>query len=188
MKNPLDENPMHHFSERDMKFFKKLFDEKYNLIYSFILGWVKQEWLAKDITQDVFMKLWENKEKINPSLSVHNYLFVLAKSEMRDHFRLKCNQKHQEVQEEDRIYSEDFEGSMDAQMMKIKLSKIIDQMPKQRQKIYRLSRENQFSNKEIAKKLNLSSRTVERHIRLALNDIKTNLPLILMIIVLIFFK
>ena len=172
----------------DMSSFQKLFDEKYTLFYTFIKGMVKNAWLAEDITQNIFMKVWINKEKLNPNQLLHNYLYVLAKNEVRDHFRLKSNLAHQEIQECDKVFIEDFEGTIDVGIMTERVAAIVSQMPEQRRKIYQLSRNKMFSNKEIAEKLNLSVRTVERHILLALQDIRKNLPAYYLCLFLAFLK
>ena len=156
--------------------FQKLFDDKYSLFYAFIKGMIKNAWLAEDITQNIFMKVWINREKLNPDQSLHNYLYVLAKNEVRDYFKLKSNLNHQEVRENDKSFTEDFEGKIDAEIMTKQVATIVVQMPKQRQKVYLMSREKMMSNNEIAKKLNLSVRTIERHLLLALQDIRKSLP------------
>lgn len=161
----------------DMNSFRKLFDEKYTLFHSFIKGMIKNAWIAEDITQNIFMKVWVNREKLKPNQSIHNYLFVLAKNEVRDHFRLKSNVAHQEVKEYHKIFVEDFEESMDVQTMTQCVAGIVSKMPEQRKKVYQLSREKMLSNKEIAEQLQLSVRTIERHLFLALQDIRKNLPL-----------
>ncbi len=172
----------------DMSSFRVLFDEKYTLFYAFINGMVKNSCIAEDIAQNIFMKVWINREKLDPHQSLHNYLYVLAKNEVRDHFRLKSSTKHQEIQEEDRVFIQDFEGAMDVELMKERVSVAVSEMPDQRRKVYLLSREQMLTNKEIAEKLNLSVRTVERHVLLALKDIRTYLSVYHLFLFLAFFK
>jgi len=66
---------------------------------------------------------------------------------------------------------------MDVQTMTQCVAGIVSKMPEQRKKVYQLSREKMLSNKEIAEQLQLSVRTIERHLFLALQDIRKNLPL-----------
>lgn len=177
MNDLCDRNLVEGLIKGDMNSFRILFDEKYTLFHSFIKGMVKNAWLAEDITQNIFMKVWVNRSKLNPDQSIHNYLYVLAKNEIRDHFRLKCNEYHQEVQENHRVFVEDFEESLDVQAMTECVARIVAKMPEQRKKVYQMSRERMLSNKEIAEQLNLSVRTVERHVFLALQDIRKHLPI-----------
>lgn len=170
----------------DMSSFKKLFDAKYSLFYTFTKGMIKNAWLAEDITQNIFMKVWINREKLNPDQSLHNYLYILTKNEIRDHFRLKSNLNHQKIREEDKSFTEDFEGTIDVEIMTQRITEIVIHMPKQRQRVYLMSREKMMSNNEIAKKLNLSVRTVERHILLALKDIRKFLPAFYLFLFLVF--
>jgi len=172
---------MHQDSERDlieglisgdMASYKKLFESKYTTFYTFIKGMVKQVCVAEDITQNIFMKVWINRTKLNRSQSIHNYLYVLAKNEVRDYFRLKSNSAHDEVNENLQPFVEDLEGLIDVKLIKEQVAFAVSQMPDKRQQIYILSREKMLSNKEISELLNLSVRTVERHIFLALKDIR----------------
>ena len=183
-----DRNLLERLKNGDMGSFRKLFDEKYTIFYCFIKGMIKNAWLAEDITQNIFMKVWINRDKLDSEQSIHSYLYVLAKNEVRDYFKLKANMFHNEVQEEHKVFSEDFEGSIDAKIMQDQVSEIVENMPEQRKQIYLMSREKFMSNKEIAEKLNLSVRTVERHILLSLKDIRKNLPMFSTFLFFIFSK
>jgi len=158
--------------------FKKLFDAKYAQFYAFINSMVKDPFEAEDITQNIFMKVWVNKSNLNSTQLMHNYLFVLAKNEVRDYFRKKRNVSSSVVVDENiqLSYSQEIEGSIDAKAIKEQVELIISKMPSQRQKVFKLSREKLLTNQEVAKTLGLSTRTVERHIMLALKDIRTCLP------------
>uniref|UniRef100_UPI003216C6F9 RNA polymerase sigma-70 factor n=1 Tax=uncultured Draconibacterium sp. TaxID=1573823 RepID=UPI003216C6F9 len=176
MTNSSDHNLIEGIRKGDMDSFRKLFDEKYSLFYVFIKGLVKNSLWAEDITQNIFLKVWVNRAKLNPEQSIHNYLYVLARNEVRDHFRLKSNMSYQAIQEDHKVYSEDFAGEIDVKMISDQIDQIVLQMPEQRQKVFVLSRKKMLSNKEIANNLNLSVRTVERHIFLAMREIKRHLP------------
>lgn len=156
----------------NIKCYELLFQQKYNTFYSFIKGFVKDEWVAEDIVQNIFMKVWINRESLNPELSIHSYLFVLAKNEVYNHFRSKLNLLQlKEINVNDAVY-DDLESSYNAKEIVEKVAKVVAEMPLQRREIYRLSRINHLTNKEIAEQLNLSVRTVEKHIELALRDLR----------------
>lgn len=58
---------------------------------------------------------------------------------------------------------------------------IVENMPQQRQAIYRMSREQHLKNEEIATKLGLQKKTVENHLNLALKEIKKALYLVILL-------
>ncbi|WP_421918772.1 RNA polymerase sigma-70 factor [Marinifilum sp.] len=159
-----------------MAFYQRLYDMKYSTFHAFVRGLIKDECVAEDIVQNIFMKVWINREKLDCNQSIHNYLYVLARNEIRDYFRRKVNSLHVEIKENTKLFYEDFEGVMDANMMREKIDILIANLPEQRRKVYVMSREDKLSNKEIAEKLDLSVRTVERHIYLVLKEVKKVLP------------
>lgn len=160
----------------DINSYRQLFEDKYSLFYSFVRGMVKDSFAAEDITQNIFMKVWVNRKKLTANQSIHNYLYVLARNEVRDFFRRKSNLRSDELKEDIRSFVDDIEGAIDSKMIKSKVDSVVFDMPDQRRRIFLLSREDNLSNKEIAEKMNLSVRTVERHILLAIKDIRKVLP------------
>ena len=96
------------------------------------------------------------------------------RNEIFDWLRLKYNQTvvHEETVEKEDA-SADIEASMAWAEASDKMDEIIRNMPPQRQRIFMMSRYSNMSSKDIADTLGLSVRTVERHIYLALKDLKS---------------
>lgn len=65
--------------------FKKLFELYYKRILAYILTFSKDEDLSTDISQQVFIALWEHKEKLDTSRSPKSYLFAIAYNKYIDH-------------------------------------------------------------------------------------------------------
>lgn len=146
--------------------FSQLFRLYYPKLFSFISQLLKDRQLAEEITQDVFLRLWINREKINPDLSFDSYLFTIAKHIVLNFFRKKeIEQRYIDhtlhasgadyVDEEEHFYYKDLLAIIE---------QAVGQMPPQQQKVFRLSREQGLLNAEIAEKLGISKRTVEKHI------------------------
>ncbi len=169
----IDEKIISLLKAGDIEAFEKVFFSFANRLYYFALRYLRNEQDAEEIVQDVFVKIWENKENLNEHLSFSGYLFTIARNTIFNQNRKKVNEqayqdyvrsfldKTSSKTEDDLIYSD---------IQKI-VDKVIEEMPPQRQLIYKMSRENGLSYREIAQKLNLSERTIEAHIRLALKSL-----------------
>lgn len=157
----------------DMEAFEKVFHSFADRIYYFAFRYLRNQYDAEEIVQDVFVKLWENRENLNERLSFSGYLFTIARNTIFNQNRKKVNEKaYQDYvmaymdrstckTEDELIYSD----------IKAIIDKVVDELPPQRQLIYKMSREQGLSYREIANELNLSERTVEAHIRLALKTL-----------------
>ena len=124
--------------------------------------------------QNVFLKIWLGRERLDENRSIENYLLVSVRNEIFDWLRLKYNQvvvHEEDVEKED--VSADIEASLAWAETSDKMDAIIRKMPPQRQRIFLMSRYSNMSSKDIADSLDLSVRTVERHIYLALKDLKS---------------
>lgn len=157
--------------EGDLKSYELLFDKYYGRIVGFAQQLVQNHWIAEEIAQNVFMKLWINRGVIKRDSILSAYLFLLARNEVIDHFRTQQRFiKYQSSAEfED---AEDMQINYDLELIQQIVEQTVSQMPEQRKRIYKLSREENMSNVDIATSLGISKRTVEKHISLALEQIR----------------
>lgn len=151
-----------------------VFHRYYPMIINFVKGMLKDENLSEDVAQNVFMKLWINRASLNSNQSLKIYLCVLARNEVLDILKSKAKKStllQPNVQE---VVSEhvDVEDWLAFSETKLRLNKNIEAMPPQRRTIFMMSRYEHMSNIDIAIKLNLSVRTVAKHIELALRQLK----------------
>ncbi|MCD8072214.1 MAG: RNA polymerase sigma-70 factor [Alistipes sp.] len=155
--------------------FEKFFVEYYPRAKAFARKILMSEEDAEDITQDIFLKLmdkpdiWRDKQKRDRYLFVmlRNHIFNLIK-------RRKVERRYQGGLHAGYNPTEDLEIEEKINEKELELFTLhtVDNMPEQRKIIFRLSRYEAKSNLEIAEALGLSVRTVERHIYLALADLK----------------
>ncbi len=135
--------------------------------------------VAQDITQDVFVKLFEKRETLEIHTSLKSFLYVSVRNRALDHIR---SQKRKQIHHEEiyntsksKVYVEDQELQEETELQ-AKVYKLITQLPEKNQKIFKLSRLEGRSNEEIAVLLGISKRTVETHISNALKKLRIQLP------------
>lgn len=157
----------------DTKSFEKLFERYYDRYFSFACALLHDADAAEDVLQNVFLKLWIGRDRLDENRSFENYLLVSVRNEIFDYLRLKYNQTvvRGETPEKEDI-SADIEEEIFWSETSDRMDKIIKNMPPQRQRIFMMSRYENMASKDIADALGLSVRTVERHIYLALQDLK----------------
>lgn len=157
--------------------FRLLFDAYGSKIHAFALSFLKNEQEAEELLQDVFLKLWEIRANLDTSKNIKSFLFKICVNQMYDFIR------HKNIEQAYRDYSlhnypADEENTWDQVIyndMLNNLEKLVAAMPEQRQRIFRLSKEEGLSNDEIATKLNLSKRTVENQLYRAISFLKERL-------------
>lgn len=162
----------------DVSAYEQLFVRYYPTVMHFIRGMLKDEHMAEDIAQNVFMKLWIHREKLDCMQSVKNYLFVLAKHEIYNIFKAKRTTMLSllpQMSDRDVADHTSAEEHYNYTELNALLMQGISKMPPQRQLIFRMSRYEHLSNREIAERLGLSTRTVDKHIELALKDLHNSL-------------
>lgn len=149
---------------------KQMFLQYYDIICRFLGKMTKDPDLAEDIAQTVFMKVWMNRESLNERRSLKSYLYVLAKNAAIDYLRT-----NHFVEFEDELILQDHDTPdllIEYKETKDLIDARIQTMPPQRQKIFRMSRFENKTNKEIAELLGLSIRTVEKHLELAFRQLR----------------
>ncbi|MDR1273663.1 MAG: RNA polymerase sigma-70 factor [Odoribacteraceae bacterium] len=143
-------------------------------VFHFLKLLMRSEEDAKEITQEVFIQLWEKRGRVDPAKSIKGYLYTIARNAAMNFFeRKKVYSKYATfvhcLQEESSASSEDI---IMAQEMATLIDAAISRMPTQRQKVFLLSREEGLSMDEIAQQLNISKNTVESHLSTAKKEIR----------------
>ncbi len=163
--------------EGDQLAFKNLFEEYARRIFVFANGYLKSNQEAEEVVQEVFIKVWNVRNSINTSLSFKSYLFKITYNHVREIFLKKGREnsyKHELID-----FSIDFdnrtEERIDYHSLLELVEKLIDQLPPRQKEIIILKRKKGLPVKEIASILEISPRTVEKHLSEALKSLKQGL-------------
>jgi RNA polymerase sigma-70 factor (ECF subfamily) len=153
--------------------FEKVFFSFSERLYYFAMKYLRNQHDAEELVQEVFVKLWENRNNLNEDLSFSGYLYTIARNTIFNQNRKKVNEQayHDYVKNIIQNSSTKTEDDLIYADIKALVDKLVDELPPQRKLVYKMSRDNGMSYREIAEKLSLSERTVESHIRLALKTI-----------------
>ena len=153
--------------------FRELFVLYYPKVRYFIGGLLKSEAEAEDLTQDVFVKLWANRERFTEVRTFGTYLYVLAKNTTFNYIESKQTRQANlnETSFDEAGQATPYEELI-ARDLQLLVDLVVESMPTQRRTVYRLSRDAGLSNAEIAEKLQLSKKTVENHLNLALKELR----------------
>lgn len=154
--------------------FDKLFDKYSQRLYSFAMSLLKTHEDAEEVVQEVFLRIWQKRKELVETTSFKSFLFTIAKNIIVDHFRKKIKEKNYR---EFLLERYDYDNSSPDMNIEYKelykiLVKTIEKLPERRKQIYKLSRNEGLSHKEIASRLGISINTVENQINLALKIIK----------------
>ncbi len=156
--------------------FEQIFYEIFPKVKAFAWKILQSEEDAEDIAQDVFAKLWNTPETWEDKETWHNYIYTMTRNHIFNFLKHKAvEQKYQQQSEpEDYNYysTDDIHDQLYAKELQLLIKLTIERMPEQRRKVFLMSRQEDMSHTEIAERLGISIRTVERHIYLALGELK----------------
>lgn len=169
--------------KHDPKTFKSIYDSYWPILYLHAYKMLQDKDEAKDILQDLFIHVWENKNQIRFD-QLRPYLYVSLRNRIINRFahsKVKNKYldeiKHLPVQDQ-------FYQHVEEELIFKELARSIDEginlLPERMQEIFRLSREKHLNHTEIADKLNISTHTVKKTINRALKTIRSKISLLLL--------
>jgi RNA polymerase sigma-70 factor, ECF subfamily len=165
--------------------FKKLYYEYYEALFKFLWRKTRDYDTSKDLVQELFLRVWKNRENINYNESVKSYLFTSANNLAIDHLRKKItNQKYFERSEINDVPSE----QNDYSELKENLDKVLEKMPEKLREVFTLNRFEDLKYLEIAKMLGISVKTVESRMSKALKILRKHFVSFLVIIIFFLLK
>lgn len=154
--------------------FETLYARYKKKLQIFCVFLLKSKTIAQDVVQDVFIKVWTARKTLNAQQSFSNYIYTLAKNaslnELRSARRKESANEILMLQKE-ASESDNVESKLITKEYQRLLEAAIEQLPEQKRKIYRMSRNEGLSHKEIAEIMHISPHTVQSHISDSLRSI-----------------
>jgi len=171
-----DEQIFEAIKRDDHNAYEKVFREYYRPMTAYAFRFLNNLADSESIVQDVFLRLWQKRHEIMIVSSLQNYLFRSVKNHCINHIeheKIKTGYQAMVIRNEtDRTeYSEFF---LEFGLMR-EIEAAIAALPQKRQEIFRLAREDGLKYREIAERLEISVKTVETQMTLALKQLRESL-------------
>lgn len=142
---------------------------------------LKDQAACEDIIQEVFLNLWLRRESLELHTSLGGYLFTSVRHEV---FRqIRSGKVREDIFDHivERIQAGPDYHDIEYRELRMQISLIVERLPEKCRAVYKLSREEHLSHKEIARQLNISTKTVENHLTKALSFLRLSLGQVLTI-------
>ncbi|MDG5766769.1 RNA polymerase sigma-70 factor [Balneolales bacterium ANBcel1] len=163
-----------------LEFDKKAFDECFRAMYPRLVRFackITHDWNAScDITQDVFVMLWQQRDTIDPDRSVRGWLYRSVRNRSFNYLRDRKNAAGQEVI--DTVPDDSFpvdgdpHSDREAALLDAKLREWIRELPERQREAFELSRFEGLIHDEVAAVMEVSPKTVNNHLTAALKQIR----------------
>lgn len=160
-------------SKIDERSFKMLFETYSERLFTYINSIANDTFLAQDVVQDTFIKVWDNREHLSINKSVVGYLYKTA-------YTTFCN-KHRKHKRESKMLDslvylkmiDLLEEDQEVRAAKIEqIQKIIEELPPKTLEVFRMCKYQGYKYHEIAKELDISVKTVENQMSRAFSIIR----------------
>lgn len=149
------------------QFWQPLFLSAYNII--------KEKKTCEDIIQDIFLQLWVKRETLQVRSSLKAYLIAATRYQVFRHIRNSPERNDLFDKLQERLTSDPSDYPLLHKDLKKQVDNIVADLPEKCRMIYKLSREEYLSHKEIAERLDISPKTVENQLTIALRKLRLSL-------------
>ncbi|MCJ8212003.1 RNA polymerase sigma-70 factor [Mucilaginibacter sp. RS28] len=176
----LRQDSMGAFREIYLRYWKSLYKEAYKRL--------KDSESAEEVVQDIFTALWNRRQVISLSHGLEGYLYTSVGYRVIDRYRRNALQQRfreaMQVTQNEADYST--EQTILVKDLQLHIDQVIEKLPERCRSVYELSRVHHKTNKEIAKELAISEKTVENQLTKALKKLRLSLNHYISIILIFF--
>ena len=153
----------------DIDSFDSLFLKYSPRIYKFSLKYLKSEELAEELTQEVFLNIWEKRGNLDPSQSFNSYIFTISYNLIRKHFIKKARENTYKNELIHNFLDSDnnLDRVIDYKLILKKVENIIESLPPRRKEIYLKKKYEGLTIRQISEDLGISPNTVENQLTAA---------------------
>lgn len=163
----------------DLNAYKEIYHLYVSKVFNFIRRFLLSKEDAEEITQDVFLKLWEKHSSLDVDKSISSYLFTIAQHKIIDKYR-QYSVAESRIKKIIGVRRQQLdihatEHLMDFNELNEIIHQLVEELPQGRKAVFKLSRENGLSYREIAGILKISEGTVEKQMSHALQTLRAKL-------------
>lgn len=151
--------------------FKEIFDQYYTPIKNFLYYKCGDVAMAEDLTQDVFMKAWDKRDEVQQE-TVKSYLYTIANNMLLNKLRHNKVVMSFAEKNKDQKNAQSPQYVLEEKEFKEGLERIIGSMPEKQREVFLMNRIDELTYKEIADRLELSVKAVEKRMHGALGYLK----------------
>ncbi len=157
--------------------FEQVFKAHYHALHAYAHTMLKDEMLAEEIVQNLFLKLWEKKEQLAKQASVKAYLYKCVYHDCLNHIRHQKVQLRYAAHAVHHHHSKAAEASASAELSELQkhIEIALNDLPQQCRTIFQMSRFEELKYREIAEQLQISVKTVENQMGKALKLLRSKL-------------
>jgi RNA polymerase sigma-70 factor, ECF subfamily len=175
--------------------FEQIFTEYYKLLCYEAKGYFRSELLVEEIVCDVFTRIWINRDKLNITSSLRDYLIRSVHNNCTDYYRMQ--KKRERINLDLHAVREDYfsladigENPLDyilTKELEERITDAINRLPEQYRKTFLMSRDHALTYEEIAIKMGISVNSVKTNIKNALSKLREGLKAFLSLLLILFF-
>ncbi|GAA5222329.1 RNA polymerase sigma factor [Membranihabitans marinus] len=152
--------------------------EKYrNRIFGFMLKYVKIPELAEDLTQEVLLKIWKNRDRFLTIEDKESYMLAMTRNMIRDHFKKLTKEEKYKKEVWRHLPQSDNSliQTIQRDEMTDNIKQVVNSLPHRQREIYNLNFHTSMSLKEISEQLDISPFTAKNHLAKALKVIRSKI-------------
>lgn len=160
----------------DEKAFKIIYERYWKSIYLTALKKLRSAHIAEELTQSLFVNIWERREK-SSIINISSYLSSAIKYKIINYIESRYSTSQGVIDEDmsDLMTDNSTEDNILLSDLNLTISNALQQLPVKTREVFKLSRFDHFSVREIASKMNLSEKAVEYHVTQSLKLLRIEL-------------
>ena len=157
--------------------FTHIYNMYVEILYTIAYKYLKDQDMAKDATQQIFLKLWELRHSISIEISIKNYLFTMTRNHILNEIRNNTSamEKNYQIAQETSEFEEDITSRMEEDEVSKELYSCISSLPEQKRLVCLYKIRDGLSNQEIADKIGITIPTVKSHYTQAIKILRNKM-------------
>lgn len=175
MNQPAEQELLHRLAQGDDTALAAIYQQHWQSLFLSAYSVLRDRKQCEDIIQDIFLQLWLRRADLQIRESLKAYLATATRYQVFRHLRKAAEQKRVHLRLPPEPAAQETEQALFQKDIRQRIEAVVAVLPEKCRQIYRMSREDFLSHKEIAAQLQISPKTVENQLTIALRRLRHSL-------------